>query len=322
MTAFSPRGATVLVTGAAMGMGRLYALRAARAGAAAVALWDVDGEALSGVAAEVEASGTTALARRVDVSSYDGVRQAAAELTGAVGTVDLLINNAGIVRGGPFWEHDPVRDIGPVMAVNSLAPMLITRELLPAMMADSSRQRRILTIASAAGTLANPNMSVYAASKWAMIGWSDSLRLELQAHGAAHLRVTTFCPSYVSTGMFAGVRPPLMTPLLSPEVAVDRAWHAMLAGRPIKLTPWTAVLARGLAGTMPTSAFDVVAGRIFKVYRSMDHFTGRTGGGAGEGMAGADVGTEGADGGPGTDKGTAGGSGGVAASVLGAGARP
>ena len=78
------------------------------------------------------------------------------------------------------------------------------------MIADTSRPKRILNIASAAGTLANPKMSVYAASKWAMVGWSDSLRLELVREGHRHVAVTTFCPSYVSTGMFAGARGPLL----------------------------------------------------------------------------------------------------------------
>ena len=55
-------------------------------------------------------------------------------------------------------------------------------------------------------------MSVYAASKWAVVGWSDSLRIELEQEGYRHLRVTTFCPSYISTGMFAGARGPLLTP--------------------------------------------------------------------------------------------------------------
>src|SRR3546814_7372583 len=83
------------------------------------------------------------------------------------------------------------------MRVNTLAAMWLTRELLPAMIADTARPKRILNIASAAGTLANPSMAVYAASKWAMIGWSDSVRLELRARGHRHVGVTTFCPSYI-----------------------------------------------------------------------------------------------------------------------------
>lgn len=272
--AFSLAGATVLVTGAAMGMGRLYALRAAREGAAVVVLWDKANA--DDVGRQVRALGADAVVQEVDLTRLDAIRQAAADLAREPlfkGVVDLLINNAGIVKGGPFWEHDSVRDTSTVMAVNALAPMYVTAEFLPAMMAAAG-PTRILNIASAAGTLANPNMSVYAASKWSVIGWSDSLRLELERAGSP-VKITTFCPSYISTGMFAGVKGPLLTPLMTPEVAVDRAWRAMLAARPIRLTPWTAQLGQGLRGVLPTRAWDFVAGNVFKVYNSMDHFTGR-----------------------------------------------
>lgn len=272
---FSLRGKTVLVTGAGMGMGRLYALRAAAEGAATVVLWDVDAVSMHDVGREVRAHGATAVEQVVDLSELAAIQSAATALRNEHGITapDLLINNAGIVKSGPFWEHDSARHTRAIMNINALAPMYVTAEFLPAMMKRDTGQR-ILNIASAAGTLANPNMSVYAASKWAVIGWGDSLRLELARHGSP-VKVTTFCPSYISTGMFAGVKGPLLTPIMSPETAVDRAWQAMLSGTPIKLTPWTAKLAMGLRGALPTRAWDAVAGNVFKVYNSMDHFTGR-----------------------------------------------
>jgi len=270
-------GATVLVTGAARGMGELYARRAASEGAAALALWDVDEAAVTALARQLERPGLEVAPIVADVSRLASVRDGLARTVEAVGSPDVLINNAGIVRGAPFWEHDSERDIEGTMRVNALAPMWITREALPAMMADASRPKRILNIASAAATIANPNMSVYAASKWAMLGWSESLRLELGRSGASHIAVTTFCPSYVSTGMFAGARGPLLTPILTPERAVDAAWRGMLAGRPIVSKPWTVKLGMALRGVLPTRAWDVLADRIFHIYSSMDHFTGRSG---------------------------------------------
>jgi NAD(P)-dependent dehydrogenase (short-subunit alcohol dehydrogenase family) len=276
-------GSTVLVTGAARGMGELYARRAAREGAAAIALWDVDGERVEALAAEL---GRTPVAARggrrpevrayaVDLSDREAIRRTAQRSRDELGAPDVLVNNAGIVRGALFWEHDPERDIELTMRVNALAPMWLARELLPAMIEDRSRPKRILNIASAAGTLANPRMSVYAASKWAMIGWSDSLRLELVRDGHGHVAVTTFCPSYISTGMFAGARGPLLTPIMSPQRAVRAAWNGMLAGTPIVSRPWTVKLAMALRGVLPTRAWDAVAGRVFHVYSSMDRFTGR-----------------------------------------------
>ncbi|QEE62307.1 SDR family NAD(P)-dependent oxidoreductase [Salinibacterium sp. dk2585] len=270
----SVNGKIVLVTGAAMGMGRLYALRAASEGAAALALWDISADGLAAVKAEVEASGVVAHSYVVDVASLDEIRDAAARVIAELGVPKVLINNAGVVRSAWFWEQDSERDTEFTMRINALAPMHITREFLPGMIA-SGEECRILNVASAAGTLSNPRMAVYAASKWAAIGWSDSLRLELEKAGHRHVRVTTFAPSYIRTGMFEGARGPVLTPLMDPDYAVRRAWKAMLAGRPMLLLPWSVNLSKVMRGVLPTRAWDVVGGRWFGVYRSMDEFKGR-----------------------------------------------
>jgi short-subunit dehydrogenase len=292
------RGARVLITGAASGMGRLYAQRAAREGARAVVLWDRDEDALQAVAAELRAivmeqrdtgawgapggspssawgePTTTVHPYVLDLAELGAIAQNAQSVRKEVGGVDILINNAGIVRGKFFWEHDNGEDTRPTMQVNALAPMYVTREFLPGMI-ESPREARVVNIASAAGTLANPRMSVYAASKWAVIGWSDTLRLELVQQGFGHVRVTTVAPSYISTGMFEGARGPLLTPVLTPERVLDKVWQAMLAGRPMLMLPWSVALAKTLKGILPTRAWDVVAGRVFGVYSSMENFTGR-----------------------------------------------
>ncbi|MBS0226186.1 MAG: SDR family NAD(P)-dependent oxidoreductase [Proteobacteria bacterium] len=273
---FDLKGSTVLVTGAGMGMGRLFALQAAHEGAGHVVLWDIDGTTLERVADEIRALGATPHPSVIDVADAAAIDQAANALLTTLGPPDLIVNNAGVVRGNAwFWETDPRRDIDPVIRINTLAPMHVVRALLPAMVADASRERRILNISSAAATVSNPRMSVYAASKWAMLGWSDSLRLELKQSGHRHLRVTTFCPSYITTGMFEGARGPLLTPLMSPETAVAAAWIGMRRGTPIVMKPWTTQLAKVLKGILPLPIWDFVAGRIFHVYNSMDHFRGR-----------------------------------------------
>ncbi|MBP3035742.1 SDR family NAD(P)-dependent oxidoreductase [Arthrobacter sp. zg-ZUI100] len=271
----SASGATVLITGAAMGMGRLYAERAVRDGAAHVVLWDRNAEALEATAADLRGMGSSAVhPYALDVSSLPEVTAAAARVIDDAGVPDVLINNAGIVRGKYFWEHDPEADIDAVMQVNTLAPMQITRAFLPQMIARRT-PARILNVASASGTLSVPKMSVYTASKWAVIGWSDSLRLELAESGNGHVMVTTLIPSYIKTGMFAGARGPLMTPLMEPAYVVDRAWAALMAGKARIQLPWTVPLGSALRGLLPQPLWDVVAGRVFKVYQSMDHFTGR-----------------------------------------------
>ena len=270
----SVEGKVVLITGAAMGMGRLYAVYAVAERAAAVVLWDLDEAALEAPRAELAARGARVLAHAVDVSSPQAVAEGARRVQEEAGTPHIVINNAGVVRGKPFHEHDPVTDTEFVIRVNVLGPMHVTRAFLPAMI-ESGAEARILNIASASGQLSVPRMTVYTSSKWAVIGWSDSLRLELARAGHGHVRVTTLIPSYISTGMFAGARAPLLTPILEPDYVVTRAWAAMKAGRPRLMLPWTVALSRALSGLLPLRAWDWLAGRVFKVYSSMDAFTGR-----------------------------------------------
>ena len=273
------RGAKVLITGAAGGMGRMYAERAVAEHAASVTLWDRDAAAL---ARTVDELGAVSRGRSrvqsfvVDVGDLGAIAKTAQRVRRDVGNPDVLINNAGIVRGNRyFWETDNGEDTRPTMQVNALAPMYITREFLPGMIAAAYRPARVVNVASAAGTLANPRMAAYAASKAALIGWSDSLRLELEQADHGNVKVTTVTPSYVSTGMFAGARGPMLAPILDPEYVVDRVWRAMLAGAPLLELPWSVGLSRALRGLLPTRVFDRLVGDGFGVYRSMERFTGR-----------------------------------------------
>ncbi|MWB98970.1 SDR family NAD(P)-dependent oxidoreductase [Agromyces seonyuensis] len=275
----SVRGSIVLITGAAAGMGRRYAERAVAERAAAVVLWDRDALGLSRTADElrsVAAEGTAVHPYTVDVGELGAIAKTAQRVRREVGSPDILINNAGIVRGnGYFWETDNGDDTRTTMLVNALAPMYIAREFLPGMIERAYRPARIVNIASAAGTLGNPRMAVYAASKAAVIGWSDSLRLELEQADHTNVKVTTVTASYISTGMFAGARGPLLAPVLAPEPVVDRVWHAMLGGEPLVELPGSVRASRILRALLPTRVFDRLIGDGFGVYRSMQAFTGR-----------------------------------------------
>lgn len=272
------RGARVLVTGAASGMGKLYAVRAVAEGAAAVVLWDLNGEALAAVEAELVANawaGTRIQSYVLDVGDMGAVAKTAQRVRKDGLEPDVLINNAGIVRGNDyFWNTDAGDDVRPTILVNTLAPMLITREFLPGMIARN-RAARIVNVASAAGTLGNPRMASYAGSKAGVIGWSDSVRIELRQSGHSRIAVTTVAPTYISTGMFAGARGPVLAPLMTPEFVVERVWRAMLRGDAFVFLPWSVKLSRLLKALLPTPLFDWLVGGVLGVYRSMDHFTGR-----------------------------------------------
>lgn len=277
----SVKGKRVLVTGGAMGMGRLFAERAIAEQAAAVVLWDVDESALNDTLTEliegpardfgVDVSGWI-----VDVADVTAVADTAAAVLDDLGRIDILINNAGVVRGNEyFWETDLEADTKLTIDVNTLAPMYVAHELLPSMIAAPG-ECRMINLASAAGFTPNPRMAVYAASKWAVIGWSDSVRLELKQAGFDHVKVTTVCPYYVRTGMFDGAKSAPLLPILDPAEVVDEAWSAMLAGRPFVVLPKTVMLSEMLKGVVPTGVRDFIADHVIGVYHTMDEFTGRT----------------------------------------------
>ena len=217
----SVTGTNVLITGAAMGLGKLFATNAVKEGADTVVLWDANETALKETVAELEAAGGTVRYDVVDVTSANRVAEAADRVRGEVGTIHVLFNNAGIVRGNSyFWESEP-RDFLLTMEVNAIGPMLVTRQFLPSMI-FSSKHCRLVNIASSAGLNAIPKMAAYSASKWAAVGFSDSVRLELQQAGHDHVRVTTVCPTYINTGMFDGAKGILLTPMLKQEDVVPR----------------------------------------------------------------------------------------------------
>jgi all-trans-retinol dehydrogenase (NAD+) len=276
----SVSGTRVLVTGAAMGMGRLFAERAIAEHASAVVLWDINESALNDTLDELTeaASGSECAVSGyvVDVADAAAVADTAAAMLDELGRIDVLINNAGVVRGNNyFWETDLERDTKFTIDVNTLAPMYVAHELLPAMIAAPD-ECRMLNLASAAGFTPNPRMAVYAASKWAMIGWSDSVRLELKQAGFDHVKVTTVCPYYVRTGMFDGAKSAPLLPILEPAEVVDEAWAAMLAGRPFVVLPKTVMLSEMLKGVVPTGVRDFIADHVIGVYHTMEDFTGRT----------------------------------------------
>jgi short-subunit dehydrogenase len=274
----SVKGKRVLVTGAAMGMGRLFAERAVAEGAAAVVLWDFNEAALNATLTELAelATGPTEVSGWIaDVGDPSSVGDTAAAVLADLGQIDVLVNNAGVVRGNNyFWETDVARDTKATIDVNTLGPMYVAHEFLPAMIAAKG-ECRVLNLASAAGFTPNPRMAVYAASKWAVIGWSDSLRLELKQAGHERVKVTTVCPYYVRTGMFEGAKSAPLLPLLDPVDVVEEAWSAMLAGRPFVVMPKTVMLSEMLKGVVPTGVRDFIADHVIGVYHTMEDFTGR-----------------------------------------------
>ncbi len=273
----SVAGKNVLVTGAAMGMGRLFAERAVAEHARSVVLWDVNEKALNDTLSSMTTGTSVVSGYVLDLGDQEQVEVTAKAVLADLGEINVVINNAGIVRGNKyFWETDPIRDTKLTVDVNTLAPMYVAREFMPAMIA-SPQECRLVNLASAAGLTPNPRMAAYAASKWAVIGWSDSVRLELKQAGIDHVKVTTVCPYYINTGMFEGAKSAPLLPILEPSDVVEETWQTMLAGGSFVIMPKTVVLSEVLKGLVPIGVRDFIADNIIGVYHTMEDFTGRTG---------------------------------------------
>src|SRR5262245_35979486 len=265
-------GRTVLVTGAASGMGRLLALRFAAEGASVV-LWDVNAQGLDAVRGEVAAAGGTARAYTCNLADRRAIATVAAKTLAEAGPVDILVNNAGIVSGKTLLDATD-DDIQRTFDVNALALFWTTRAFLPAMLARD--RGHVVTIASAAGIVGTSRLVDYCASKHAAVGFDEALRLELRRAGS-RVKTTVVCPFYVSTGMFAGVktRIPLLLPILDPDYVVGRIVEAVRRDRRRLILPRFVYLT-WLVRILPVGVFDAVM-EFFGVNKSMDEFRGRVG---------------------------------------------
>ena len=269
-------GACVVITGAGSGIGRLMALRIVEEGGR-VAIWDINGEAARTTAdmanAQVGAdpSDPKAIAFTVDVTDNAAVQRAAAETIEALGRVNVLINNAGVVSGAPF-EDLTEQQIRRTFAVNVLSLFWTTKAFMPAL--KKQQRAAIVTVASAAGIVAVARQTDYAASKFAAVGFTNSLRSELKKAGS-HIRTLTVCPYYIDTGMFEGVTTkfPLLLPILKEQAVADKIVEAVAKGRERLIMPPFAAVA-GFVAALPPKIADPIYG-IFGLNEGMDHFTGR-----------------------------------------------
>jgi len=263
-------GKAVLITGGASGIGKIMGRKALERGAKALIIWDINEEGIEAVKSEFAPLNANIIGYRVDVSNVEEIQQTADQTNAEVGAIDILINNAGIVVGSYFHEHSH-NDISKSMAINTDALMHITLEFLPQMMKRNSGA--ICNICSSASLISNPKMSVYAASKWAAAGWSDSLRLEMKTL-KKDISVTTMMPYYINTGMFDGVKSKVI-PILKPEAASEKIIRAIENKRKLISWPipyWFVRLSQGL---LPLPIFEWFMRDVFKVYDTMTDFIGR-----------------------------------------------
>lgn len=188
-------GKKAVVTGAASGIGRAIALRLAAEGAN-LYLIDIDEPGLANTAEKARLAGVEVVAERCDVSQPGEISATVALLKECWGELDILVNNAGITYYGrtdrmstDHWQR--------VTRINLLSHIQFTSELLPLLL--SRREAHIINVCSVLGLLGMPKVAAYCTSKFAMVGFSESLRHE---YGRVGLGVTALCPGFVRTNLF------------------------------------------------------------------------------------------------------------------------
>jgi all-trans-retinol dehydrogenase (NAD+) len=263
-------GSTILVTGGAAGIGRRLALQAARLGARVV-LWDLDESAMDRPLEEMRQAGSEAPAGYCcDVTDRDRVYKTAERVCRDIGPIDILVNNAGYVSGKRFLDCDDAQ-IERSLNVNTLAHFWTVKAFLPHMVEAGSGH--IVTVASAAGMIGVAGLADYCASKWAAVGFNESLRVELKQL-APGVRTTVVCPYFVDTGMFAGVktRLPWLLPILKEEVVADRILQAIRRNRAQLFLPRIVGFVPILR-LLPARWFDTLSSTL-GINRAMDTFVG------------------------------------------------
>jgi NAD(P)-dependent dehydrogenase (short-subunit alcohol dehydrogenase family) len=184
-----------VVTGAGSGIGRATALALAAQGAVVV-VTDVRESTAQATAGTIAAQGGTSRAFALDVADPGQMEQLAVQVKRLVGVPSILVNNAGIGVAGLFLDTRP-ESIERIVSINLMGVMHGCSVFLPEMIA-AGQGGHIVNLASMAGYVASAKMSVYTATKFAVLGFSESLRAEMHPHG---IGVSAICPGIVHTNI-------------------------------------------------------------------------------------------------------------------------
>jgi NAD(P)-dependent dehydrogenase (short-subunit alcohol dehydrogenase family) len=193
-------GKTALVTGAASGIGRETALACARRGAD-LAICDLDEAGLKETEQSLRDLGRSVIATRVDVASPEEMTGFAEQVHAAVPAVDLLVNNAGVAIGASFLDT-PLEDWEWILGINVRGVVHGCHVFVPKMV-ERGGGGHVVNVASAAGFYASEALSAYSTTKFAVVGFSESLREELTRH---RIGVTVICPGLINTPITRNAR--------------------------------------------------------------------------------------------------------------------
>jgi 3-oxoacyl-[acyl-carrier protein] reductase len=230
MTALN--GKVSLVTGAGRGIGRAVALMLAKCGCRVV-LCARTVEQLQAVEREIRDHHGAAFAIPADLTDDAAVKKLAAETRRIFGSVDILINNAGWGKRAPVTKAN-IDDWDQTFRLNLRAPMLLARELLPDMIAKGAGA--VINIGSVSGKTGEANGAAYSASKFGMIGFSQSLYEEVREHG---IKVSVILPGFVDTPLIPPNRQLDRSKMIQPSDIADAVYYVLISAAtccPVEIT--------------------------------------------------------------------------------------
>lgn len=268
MTYYEDRN--VLITGGAGGIGLIMAELIGKAGGNII-IWDNNQKNMITAQKRLNELKINAAFVQCDLSSKENINQAAEETLKRHRYVDILINNAGFVSGKEF-EKCSDEEMELTFKVNTFAHFHTVKAFLPGM--EEAGFGQIVTIASAAGLIGTSGLADYSASKFAVVGFTESLRAEFRKK-KKNIKTTLVCPYYINTGMFDGVKTrfSFLLPILTPEKVAKKIVKAISKQRVRLYMPWL-VYTTHFVKFLPMPLFDLIAG-ILGLQEAMNNFKGR-----------------------------------------------
>lgn len=258
-------GSRVLITGAGHGLGLAIASAFARAGANVV-VTDVSADRVGEAVAKIPGACGYAL----DVTSVEQIADVRSRVLAERGPLDILVNNAGVVFGGPFLDV-PIAKHLATASVNFGGLLAVTHAFLPDLLARPAAQ--VVNICSASAVVALPNGATYAATKWGVLGFTESLQEELRLQKVRNVTITAVCPTYIATGLFSGADPGALMGWLTPEAVAAGVVQAVQSKREFVMLPWRMRVLYSLVAGLPRPWYKALC-RTLGASRSMSGWRG------------------------------------------------
>jgi len=262
------RGQIVLITGAGGGIGRLLALGLAKLGGKIVC-WDVAKLANEETVRLIKENNGTAVGYQIDLTKKSEIYRVAELVKSEVGKVDILINNAGVVSGKSIMECSD-EQIARTFDVNVLSQFWTIKSFLPDMKA--SKKGHIVNIASMAGLNGINRLVDYCSSKFAVVGLTESLDIELKVEDHTEIKTTVICPFFVKTPLFDGIKSKIV-PVLTPEKVAEDTINAILTEQALCIVPSYLIVVQFVKNMVPIKAWEQMA-YLFGMDRTMADFEG------------------------------------------------